>query len=126
MYRCLLALLAALWLAGPAAAQVQRHFPATALRGSIELRQAPEAILNGKEARLSAGARIFGQDNLLKMPASLIGQKMAVHYTVDGQGFVREVWILTETELAKRPWPASAAEAKAWHFDPVRQVWAKP
>lgn len=126
MYRCLITLLAAFWLAGPAAAQVQRHFPATALRGSIELHQAPQLVLNGKPARLSAGARIFGQDNLLKMPATLIGQKMAVHYTIDGQGFVREVWILTEAELAKRPWPASAAEAKAWSFDPVRQVWAKP
>lgn len=126
MYRCFVALLAAIVLAGPTAAQSLRKFPPSALRGTVEVLQAPEVALNGKPARLSAGARIFGQDNLIKMSASLTGQKLLVHYTVDTQGYLREVWILTAQEAARKPWPTTPNEAQTWAFDPVSQVWAKP
>jgi len=59
-------------------------------------------------------------------PASVAGRKFVVNYTVDTQGFVREVWILSEREAAKKPWPTTAAEARAWHFDQVSQTWTKP
>ena len=126
MYRCFIAALMALLLSGPAAAQSLRNFPATALRGTIEVVNPPEVALNGRAARLGAGARIFGQDNLLKLSASLVGQKLLVHYTVDAQGLLREVWILNAAEAAKKPWPATATEAQNWVFDPVAQVWARP
>jgi hypothetical protein len=126
MYRCLLAFLAALLLAGNVAAQSMRKFPPTALRGVFQVTQAPDVALNGQSARLSAGARIFGPDNMLKLSASLTGQKFLVHYTIDPQGLLREVWILTADEAAKKPWPSTAPEAQSWAFDPVAQVWAKP
>ena len=126
MYRCFIALLAALVFAGPVSAQSMRKFPPTALRGNFEVLQAPAVALNGKPARLSASARIFGPDNLIKLSASLSGQKLVVHYTVDTQGYLRDVWILTAEEAAKKPWPTTAIEAQTWSFDQVLQIWTRP
>ncbi len=126
MYRCFIAFFASLLITGGVSAQSMRNFPPTALRGTFEVVQAPEVALNGKPARLAAGARISGQDNMLKLSASLTGQKYLVHYTVDTQGLVKDVWILTADEAAKKPWPTTAAEAQSWLFDPVAQVWSKP
>ncbi len=126
MYRCFLAFLASLLLAGGAFAQSLRGFPPTALRGTIEVLQSPEVALNDKPARLAASARIFGPDNLIKVPAAVMGAKLVVNYTLDTQGYLRDVWILTPAEAAKKPWPATAAEAQAWRFDAVAQTWTKP
>ncbi|MBK7532841.1 hypothetical protein [Piscinibacter sp.] len=126
MYRCFIAFFASLLLASGVSAQSTRKFPPTALRGTFEVVQAPDVALNATPARLAAGARIFGQDNMLKLSASLTGQKFLVHYTVDPQGLLKDVWILTADEAAKKPWPATAAEAQGWLFDPVAQVWSKP
>ena len=126
MYRCFAAVLASLLLTSGALAQSRRAFTPNALRGTIEVLQAPEVALNGKPARLSASARIFGPDNLIKVPASVARQKLVVNYTLDGQGFVRDVWILTESEAARKPWPTTASEAQAWRFDVASQVWVKP
>ena len=126
MYRCFIAFVTSLLLAGGVSAQSTRKFPATALRGSFEVVLAPDVALNGKPARLAAGARIFGQDNMLRLSASLTGQKVLVHYTVDTQGLLKDVWILTADEAAKRPWPTTGVEAQGWVFAPVAQVWAKP
>jgi hypothetical protein len=125
MYRCLA--LAGLMALGPTAlAQVPRAFPATALRGEIVVTAPPDIQLNGQPARLSPGARIRGQDNMLQMSASLIGQPLRVNYTLDTYGLVHDVWILRPGEAKVRPWPRTPAEAQAWQFDPVAQVWSKP
>jgi len=124
MLRC--AFLSALTLfavAGPAAAQMQRNFPANALRGELVIVQPPDVRLNGQAARLAPGARIHGQDNLLKMSGTLIGQRLVVNYTRELSGLVLDVWILTPAEQAKRPWPTTEAQAKAWAFDPLAQAW---
>ncbi len=126
MLRCVTGLVAACALAAPAAAQVARQFPADALRGQIVFAQPPEALLNGQPVRLAPGARIRGQDNMLVMSASLLGQKGLVHYTVDGNGQLRDVWILRPDEIARKPWPATPQQAAAWSFDPVAQVWSRP
>ena len=60
------------------------------------------------------------------MAGALMGMKAVVHYTVDPLGLVQDVWILTDAERAKQPWPTKAADAKAWSFDPIAQVWTKP
>ena len=75
---------------------------------------------------LGAGARIRDQGNLQPRPATLAGQTFVVNYTVDTQGLLKEVWILRPEEAARKPWPASADEAKSWRFDPVAQTWTKP
>ena len=129
MLRCVLATIATLAFAAapPAAAQsINRNFPATALRGELVLQQPPEALLNGMPARLSPGARIRGTNNLLVMSGAIVGQPYVVHYTLDDQGLVHLVWILSDAELAKRPWPVTPLQLKTWAFDPVGQTWSRP
>jgi len=128
MIRCVVALVTMLMVGSGAWAQnvVQRNFPANALRGEIAFGQAPEVLLNGQPARLAPASRIRGTNNLLVMSGALMGMKAVVHYTVDPLGLVHDVWILTETERAKQPWPTKSTDAKAWSFDPIAQVWTKP
>ena len=125
MLRCVLtaALLAATAL--PLAAQTSRPFPATALRGALQVTQAPEVQLNGQPARLSPGARIRSTHNMLQLSASLTGQSLLVHYTLDPSGLVHEVWILTPEEAARKPWPSTALEAQRWEFNPAAQTWTR-
>ena len=126
MLRCvsLVALAAALPLA--AQAQMQRPFPRDTLRGEIEFVAPPDLRLNGKPARLSPGARVRGENNLLVMGPQFTGRKAVVHYTVESTGLVNNVWFLTTAELAKKPWPTTPAEAEAWSWDPGSQTWVKP
>ena len=124
MTRCAIALFAAVLIAAPVLAQtVNRPFPATALRGEIAFGQPPEIQLNGQAARLSPGARIRGSNNLIVMSSALLGRSAVVHYVVDPVGLVHDVWILTDDERAKLPWPKTIQEARSWSFDPVAQTW---
>ena len=126
MYRCALALLTVAVLAAPAQAQVQRNFPADALRGALVVGNPPEALLNGKDARLAPGVRIRGQNNMLAMSGAVIGAKLLVNYTLDNQGLVKDVWILRPEEAAVKPWPTTAEQASTWQFDAGAQTWTKP
>jgi hypothetical protein len=121
------AAVAALVLAGAAAAQpqVSRQFPQSALRGDIVVQNGSELLLNGQAARLAPGARIRGQDNLLLVTGAIAGQKFVGHYTVDISGLVNQLWVLREDELLK-PWPRTAEEAAGLRFDPAAQLWSKP
>ncbi len=124
MLRCAAALLLACFVALPA--QAQRVFQSNALRGELVVTQPPQALLNGKPVRLSPGARIRNPQNMVQLSGSLLGQKLAVNYTLDLAGELRDVWILTEAELARKPWPTSAEQAQAWAFDSSFQRWSKP
>ena len=130
MIRCVFAAaaLAATLLASaaPALAQMQRNFPANALRGELVVGQPPEVRLNGQPARLAPGARIRGGDNLQLLSGALVGQRMVVHYTLDHGGELRDVWILNAAEAARRPWPTTPQQAASWVFDPVAQTWNRP
>ena len=110
----------------PAHAQVQRNFPATALRGELTVRIPPEIVLNGRPARLSPGSRIRGQDNMMVLSAGIAGAPLLVHYTLDTSGQVHDVWILRSEEAAKRPWPVTPEQAAQWTFDPAAQTWTRP
>lgn len=126
MLRCAL-LICALSLSLAATAQsVQRNFPATALRGELTVLTPPEILLNGQPARLAPGARIKGGNNLLVMSGAIVGQKLAVNYTIDTYGLVKDVWLLRADEAARKPWPKTANEAATWVFDPIAQTWSKP
>ena len=86
-------------LAGVAWAQdAVRPFPANSKRGTLQVTYPPEVLINGQNARLSPGARIRGTNNLLVLSGSLAGQSLPVHYVLDSQGMVHEVWILNATE----------------------------
>lgn len=126
MYRCFAIASAAMCLHSAALAQVQRSFPANALRGDIRVISPPDIELNGAASRLAPGARIRGRDNMLQMSGSLVGEKMRVNYTLDTYGLVRDVWILRPEEAKVRPWPRTSSEAQTWTFDPAAQTWSKP
>ena len=131
MLRTVLAILLATTLllgcssGAPSGGQVQRNFPQNALRGSLVIGEAPEVLLNGRSGRLAPGARIRDTGNMAVVPAGLIGGRFLVHYTIDTSGLVKDVWILTPAEAAKR-WPSRPEEAAAWSFDPAAQVWIRP
>lgn len=109
-----------------AAAAQGRTFPLTALRGELVVTQPPAAELNGKPARLAPGSRIRGENNLLQLSGGLLGRRMVVHYTLDLLGQVKDVWVLTDEERARRPWPTTPEEAQSWSFDAATQTWVKP
>ncbi|MCV2354433.1 hypothetical protein LNV09_09695 [Paucibacter sp. B2R-40] len=131
MYRCAKSLIlsvcaaTALSLSAQAQAQTHRPFPAQALRGDLVILQTPDISLNGHSARLAPGARVRGDTNLLQQPASLSGEKLVVHYTLDPSGLLMDVWVLNPVELANKPWPRSQQEAENWSFDQASQVWTK-
>jgi hypothetical protein len=124
MHRCVIAFVLALAAALPA--QAQRLFQANALRGELVVIQPPDVLLNGKPAQLAMGARIRNPQNMVQLSGSLLGQRLKVNYTLDPTGAVRDVWILTDAELAKSPWPATPAQAQSWVFDSTMQTWSKP
>ena len=126
MLRRVLALAAVCLLALPVAVQAQRSFPQNALRGAIVFGEAPEIALNGRPARLAPGTRIRDTGNMTMVPSAVYGGRFLVHYTVDTYGLVKDVWILTVEEAARKPWPTTPDEAAAWTFDPAAQIWIRP
>ena len=116
------------FVCSPAAAQVAAQLPAErAARRARGRVSPPDVALNGRPRRLAPGARIRNQNNMLVMSGALVGSRLLVHYTLDSLGLVKDVWILTPQERAKKPWPATAeAGRSAWSFDPVAQIWTKP
>jgi hypothetical protein len=81
-----------------------RNFPTRALRGHLVVAQPPAIMLDGQPARLSPGSRIRGTNNLLVLSGHLVNQPLTVNYTLEPNGLVHDVWILTEAEAEeKRP-----------------------
>ncbi len=75
-----------------------RQFPASAKRGTLEVKMQPEVTINGVEERLSPGHRIRGPNNQLVMSAQLAGHKVQVNYVRNAQGQIHDVWILNNRE----------------------------
>lgn len=109
-----------------AVADPNRTFNDKVLRGDILFQQPPVVVIDGAEARLAPGARIRGEDNLQKLSATLAGRRAVVNYTLDLNGQLLDVWLLTAQERARKPWPSTAAQARAWSFDVNAQTWTKP
>ncbi len=126
MLRCASSLTLACVLALPLAAQAQRTFTAKALRGEVVFGTPPEITLNGKAARLAPGARIRDENNMLHLPGSLAGKKFVVNYTTEFEGMLLDLWILSRSEMTRKPWPTTEKEALAWQFNPDAQAWTKP
>jgi hypothetical protein len=115
-----------LLLAAALPAHAQRVFQQDALRGELVVTQPPEALLNGRPVRLAPGVRIRGASNTIQLSGALLGQKLLVNYTLDPAGDLRDVWVLTEAELARKPWPMSREQAQSWVFDSTLQTWSRP
>jgi hypothetical protein len=126
MLRCVLLVPCVLFVSLPVAAQSIRNFNDKALRGEVAFQQPPNVLLNAAPARLAPGVRIRGEDNLLKMSGTLVGQHRVVNYTLDLNGQLLDVWVLTPQERAREPWPTTPAQAQNWLFDVNAQRWTKP
>jgi len=84
----------------PAAAMAQlRQIPDSAKRGHITHIQETIVEIDGQQMRLSAGAQIRSQDNLIMVPMSLPPGAL-VKYTLDAMGQIHRVWLLTPEEAA--------------------------
>ena len=89
---------AAILLASLAAAHAQlRTLPADAKRGQIRHVQETIVAIDGKLARLAAGAQVRDASNRILVPTA-IPPGSVVKYTLNAQGEVARVWILTEHE----------------------------
>jgi hypothetical protein len=101
--RLLLTLLAAPLVCLPALAPAQlnvRPFPPNAERGTMVVTHPPLIQMNGVADRLSPGSRIRGQNNLLVLSGSIVGQSLLVNFVRNPTGEVHDVWVLTEVEAA--------------------------
>ena len=87
----------------PVSAQsFERQFPKAARRATLEVTMPPNVLVNGQAERLSPGARIKGLNNQLVLSGSLVGQRLLVNYLRDPQGFIHEVWLLSEAEAQQK------------------------
>jgi len=83
-----------------------RLFPANAQRGTFQVVQPPDVLINDQAERLAPGARIRNINNMLVLSATIVGQRLLVNYVREPGGLIRDVWILTEAE-ANLPPPSS-------------------
>ena len=95
-------LILALGLAASVSALAQvRTIPAEAKRGNIQQVHGTLIQVRGRTLQLSVGAQVRDASNRIIQPASLTAGVL-VKYTLDGQGYVHRVWILTEQEASQR------------------------
>jgi hypothetical protein len=129
MYRCI-ALFATLAIASTSTGWAQdlpgRQFPQNALRGEVAFGVPPEVTLNGAPSRLSPGARLRAQNNMMVLSGTLTGTKHTVHYTLENSGLIKDLWILRDEEKARKPWPTKPEHTATWSFNPGTQTWTKP
>jgi hypothetical protein len=95
---------AALLLAATAvhAQTVVREAPKDVKPGIIAVSATPPLItVDGKEDRLSPGARVRDRNNMLVLSGALAGKSLYTVYRRDSSGLVHEVWLLDEQEYAK-------------------------
>jgi hypothetical protein len=106
MRKFLLACFAAvLVLAGATQAFAERNFPEQAKRGDMKAYEYPSMKIGDNVYRLTAGSRIFNQQNLIIMPASLQIQTAPVMYMLDISGDLSRIWLLTGDEATRLPVP---------------------
>ena len=79
---------------------VERTFPPKTQRGNMTILGFPVIAMDAQNLRLAPGARIWNQQQLTQIPASLGNASYLVNYTQDFQGNVDRVWILTKDEAS--------------------------
>ncbi len=79
-----------------------RKFPANAVRGKLQVVQAPVILIDGKPERLSPGSRIRDTQQRLVMSASITNMEFVVNFVRNPLGEVHEVWILNELEAKQK------------------------
>ena len=86
-------------LASPAAlGQITRIFPEAAEAGRLRMGVFPLAAIDGREVRLGPGTRIHDENNLIRPPAMVDGERKVAY--VRGQlGEVVQIWLLSDAEF---------------------------
>jgi hypothetical protein len=92
----LLVLLVMVCLAPPAHAQL-RSMPAHAKLGKILHLQEMVVLIDGERAVLARGAQVRDAHNRILVPAAIPPGSL-IRYTLNAQGEVAAVWILTRQE----------------------------
>jgi hypothetical protein len=100
----------ALSAAAPVAAA--RNFPPAAKRGELKAHEYPHYKIGKIVFRLSAGGKIFSEQNTIIMPVSLQRKTAQVMYLIDINGQLSALWLLTRDEAARIPLPKSSAAEK--------------
>jgi hypothetical protein len=79
-----------------------REAPRDVKPGVIAVSATPPIItVDGKEDRLSPGARVRDRNNMMVLSGALAGKTLYTVYRRDGAGLVHEVWLLSPEEYAK-------------------------
>lgn len=118
-FACLAGLACALAFGALAAAALAaRNLPKDARFGKLTEFAHPYATISGKSLRLTPGAKIYNEQNLIIMPAAMRRQAKVL-YRLDTSGSLSAIWILTEQEAAAydrgsfNPKPAPKPEGSA-------------
>jgi hypothetical protein len=81
---------------------IVREAPRDVKPGIMAVSATPPVItMDGKDDRLSPGARVRDVNNMLVLSGALANKTVYTIYRRDGSGLVHEVWLLTEAEYEK-------------------------
>jgi len=86
----------------PAAHAIDRPFPETVKRGVMAPGPFPQIVIDGSARRMTPGAQIRNEHNLIVTHDGLPRMQVTVNYTETEQGEIDRVWVLTPAE-ANRP-----------------------
>jgi hypothetical protein len=95
-----------------ALAQLQRPIPADAEVGRLVIGVFPEATLDGRAVRLGPGTRIFDEQNMIRQPSSVAGERK-VAFARGTIGEITRVWLLSDTEFRELSAKIAAARRAA-------------
>ncbi len=98
---CLVLLPALLWPGTDMPQTRSEPVPAEAWRGTLRHLTGRDVTIDGKAARLAAGASIRDQRNLIVVPSNLPRDSVIADFLLNGEGQVQRVWLPTAEELAR-------------------------
>jgi hypothetical protein len=96
---------AALALGAAVQAGAERYFPADAKRGDLKAFSYPDMKIGDRVYRLAPGGKIYNPLNMIVMPDSSQMSAGPVMYTVDFNGHLSAIWLLTAEEAKLHPLP---------------------
>jgi hypothetical protein len=94
-------LMAALLLCNVLPAMADRTFPDGVQRGVFKTSALPDLVIDDKLLTITPSLRIYKENSLIVMPASLAGQSSrVVNYLLNDYGVVQKIWLLSDSEAA--------------------------
>ncbi len=83
----------------------------------------PVITVDGKEDRLSPGARVRDRNNMLVLSGALAGKSLYTVYRRDSAGMVHEVWLLNEQEYARLGGTGGSSEGYKRFNELLALIW---